>query len=95
MTRSDVAIGLQRALLGEVSTSLSGVAFKLHGRTVEVKFYFANVPTDDDRETVSAVITELIADLPPDAQVNGTVERMLESRKSSSDQVWVFRRRDY
>lgn len=94
MTRSDVALGLQRALLGEVSASLSGVAFKLHGRDVEVKFYFRNAPTDDDREMVSAVITELIADLPLDAHVDGTAERMVDSPESSSDQVWVFRRRD-
>jgi hypothetical protein len=94
MTRADVALGLQRALLGEVSASLRAVGFELRGRTVEVKFYFDIPPTDDDRETASTVITELTADLPPDARVDSTVSEMTGSERMPGGLVWVFRRRD-
>lgn len=85
---------LQTALLGEVGCALRGVTYGLDGREVRIRFYFRGPIRDEDRESASRVVTEVIAGLPEDVRVAEEVIRLDAPARIPRDLPPVFLSRD-
>jgi hypothetical protein len=94
MTHDQVALILQTALLGEVSSELRGVAFALLDREVQLVFYYDGPASEDDQESASCVETEVIAALPEDSVVVRRVVRADAPSRMPNLDRWVYRRRE-
>ncbi|MGY3451080.1 hypothetical protein ACVILH_003422 [Bradyrhizobium sp. USDA 4353] len=68
LERSSVVLSVTRALLGEVTPSLRAVQFDLVDRNIDIFCIFDGSMSEDDRESMSCVETEVMADF-PDATV--------------------------
>ena len=62
--RGPVLLSLQRGLLGEIPPALRGVAVDWDARHVRIVGYFDGPISEEDRESMSVVETEVIADFP-------------------------------
>jgi hypothetical protein len=60
--RGSLLLSVQRALLGEVSPSLRGVTVGWRDHLILLRFYFDGAVTEEDREAMSVVGAEVIAD---------------------------------
>jgi hypothetical protein len=85
---------LQTALLGEVGPALRGVTYRLAEREVHVGFYFDGPISDEDRESASCIVTEVIAGLPEDVRVVEEVIRLDVPARLPADLPRVFSRRE-
>jgi hypothetical protein len=93
VTDQDLRLVLQTALLGEVGPALRGVAYRLDEREVGIRFYFDGPVSDEDRESASCVVTEVIASLPEDVRVVEEVIRLDAPARLPDDLRHVFHRR--
>jgi len=59
-----LVLSVNRALWGEVTAQLRAVTATLKTKTIYLKFYFDGAPSDDDRESVGCIGSEVIADYP-------------------------------
>jgi hypothetical protein len=86
---------VQRALLGEVSSTLRGVSLIREGDGLEkIRFYVDGPITAEDRESASGVAAEVAADLPPPGRVEERIERVDAPAPLPPDAVWAYRRRE-
>ena len=92
MTRTELRLSLQRALLGKVVPGLWGVGFRADGEQVVVQFYFDDPSSPASEEVAADVMTEVIADARPDALTRDAISHR-PAREDEID-VWVFRRAD-
>lgn len=53
---------LKRALFGNVTQSISAVSFRIEGNEIYLSFFFEGVISTDDKEKVSIIETEIMAD---------------------------------
>ena len=67
--RIDALLYMQRALWQMVTPELRGVAIKVGENLVHGRMIYEREPTEDERELVSEVETELIADFLPQVEV--------------------------
>jgi hypothetical protein len=63
-TDAEIALSLQRALLGAVSARLRAVGFLRSGNEIVVTFVFDGEASGDDVESAQIVTTEVISDFP-------------------------------
>jgi hypothetical protein len=94
MSREQVALILQVALLGEVSPALRGVAFRVGDREVQVEFYYDGSVSEEDRESASCVVTEVIAALPEDFSVSEEIVQFDAPARLPTVEAWAYRRRE-
>jgi len=94
MSREQIAFILQIALLGEVSPALRGVAFWVGDRAVRIGFYYDGPVSEDDRESASCVVTEVIAALPEDVIVSDEVLQFSAPERLPEAEAWAYRRRE-
>ena len=59
---TDLRFSIQRALIGEVTANMAAVTCALRQHLVVVRCYYFGTPTDEDRERLSAIGGEVIAD---------------------------------
>ncbi|WP_257168500.1 hypothetical protein [Bradyrhizobium sp. SRS-191] len=64
LERSSVFLSLTRALLGEVTPSLRTVQFELVDRNIDIFCIFDGSISEDDRESMSCMETEVMANFP-------------------------------
>jgi hypothetical protein len=82
-------LSLQRALLGAVRPRLYAVTAGVRGKTILIRAYFSEVPSQEDVESIQIVAAEVEADFPEDVRVE-------EQSVSVSDEplevidFWVF-----
>lgn len=84
-------LSIQRALIGEVTDKLFAVTVGIEEKNVKINAYFSGEVSEDDRERISVVATEVAADLPEGY--------MVEDESVSSDtsplkclDFWAFKR---
>lgn len=94
MTDPELRLVMQTALLGEVGPALRGVAHRVDGREVRIHFYFDGPVRDEDRESASCAVTEVIAALPEDGRVVEEVIRLDAPARLPGDLPRVFHRRE-
>lgn len=62
---TDLRFSVQRALIGEITANMAAVTCALRQNLIVVRCYYFGTPTDEDRQRLSAVGAEIIADFPP------------------------------
>lgn len=92
--RSEVLLSLQRALLGEVSAQLRAVTVTFDEKSVTARAYFDGEIDDEDREGMSSVETQILADFPDDHSMRIECHRLDAPAPIVDDGVWVFARRE-
>lgn len=90
----DARLSLQRALLGEVSPQLRAVVFSIIDRTIDVRFYFDGVISENDKESASCVETEILADYDPEDSVTVRCIRLDFPDPINDGGTWVYQRRE-
>ena len=71
----DIAKSVQKAMLGEVPSTLRYVYASLESGTLNFHAVFTNDATDEHLESASCVLTEVLADCPVTTQLNEKIER--------------------
>ena len=79
--RAGLLLRLQNALLGAVSPALYGGSVAVEGRLIILIWHVASNITDAEREELSTVGAQVIADFPSDFDID---ERFVEVRDRSS-----------
>ena len=59
---TDLTLSIQRALIGEVTANMAAVTCALREHLVVVRCYYFGTPTEEDKERLSAIAGEVIAD---------------------------------
>jgi hypothetical protein len=89
--RITLRLSIQRALLGEVFDRLVSVTCGLKGRQVEVKAYVSGEVTPDDRERISDIAGEVIADFPEGYMLTESCVSVEHEPEEMLD-FWAFQR---
>lgn len=92
--RDRVATVLQTALLGEVSPLLQGVAFSIGTNDVRIAFYYDGPISEEDRESTSFVVTEVIVGFPSTIKVYEDVRQVDHPVGLPHHDHWTYRRRE-
>jgi hypothetical protein len=87
-------MSLQRALLGQVSPQLRGVAVDQDGPLIRLKFFINGPVSEEDTIAASEVETELLADLSSERKVETDVVRLDAPQRLPDSELWVFQRRE-
>lgn len=74
--RQHILLSVQRALLGSVTSNLRGVAVDWNKTDIRIVFYLHGPISDDDREEMSCVDTEVAADFIDIAPVDFVLEQL-------------------
>lgn len=94
--RSDVLLSVQRALLGEVPSSLRGVACGWNDKLITLRFIFDGPINPNEEQNMYAAGSEVIADFHAPATIDEQVIRV-DSPKSLSGyalQAWAYIRKE-
>src|SRR5262249_54125713 len=106
LLRQKILLSVQRALLGSVTSNLRGVAIDWNNSEIRVVCYYHGPISDDDREEMSCVQTEVAADFIDIAPVEFVLEQLdMPKRLTGPDSVigpekrighraWAFLRRE-
>jgi hypothetical protein len=62
MERKDILLSAQRAMLGAVTTNMQAITIGYKKMPVILRVYFKTQPTEDERELVKEITTEIVAD---------------------------------
>jgi hypothetical protein len=92
--RISVLLSVQRALLGEVGSQLRGVRVSYGEANIRIEAYFDGSITEDDRESMSCVETEVIADFPDSVDVRCEVVRLDAPARLPQVESWVYHRKE-
>ena len=90
----------QHALLGEIYPAIRAVAVGFtDSRVMTLRVYFDQEPTDDDRENMSCVLTEIFANTSSNDEIVSVTEEYLFSDKPLGQlevlDGLVYARREY
>lgn len=89
--RNSVISSVQRALLGEVSRRLRGVAVRWNENSITILCYYDHRIYQKDREAMSCVETEVMADF-PELEIRLSVRLYVRGQRKPIDSVWVYLR---
>jgi hypothetical protein len=92
--RCEVLLSLQRALLGEVAPNLRAVTVTYTGNAIHFDAFFDGPIGDAEREAMSLVETEVLADFPPEHRVTHQVIRLDAQALVPKDRTWVYHRKE-
>lgn len=87
-------LSIQRALLGEVSVLLRAVVFSIKDKNIDIRFYLDGLLNEKDKESVSCVETEIIADYEEDYAIAVSCIRLDFPQPINDDGIWVYQRRE-
>lgn len=86
-------LSLQRALLGEVTNKLFAVTAGRAGSCITIAAYYDGPPSDDDKEQMEAVATEVVADFPDVNDIRVEVYNRKHKKPAMLD-FWAFFKAD-
>ncbi len=90
----DARLSIQRALLGEITPELRAIVFSVDTQILDVRFYFNGPLTEEVRESVSCVETEILADYDPEVMVSVHCIQLDYPAQIDDSGVWVYQRRE-
>ncbi|MBI3184178.1 MAG: hypothetical protein HYZ28_18755 [Myxococcales bacterium] len=93
VTRAALLLATQRALLGEVTSPLRGVAVTCEGTLIHLTFYYDGSVTAEARESAECVASEVIGDF-PEHEIVTHVERQDAPVQLPDNDMWAFRRKE-
>ena len=88
------------ALIGEIYPEIRAIALQYDAdRNLLLRYYFDRIPTEDDVESISLVITTIWANTSSDAEINTIEQEAIYSRELQGDldvlDGLVYARREY
>lgn len=89
-----VLLTIQQALLGEVSSNLRAVMVSYAESSVRFEAYFDGEIGEEEREAMSMVETELIAQLAATETVTHELIRLDAPELLPKDRIWVYFRKE-
>lgn len=92
--RCEVLLSLQRALLGEVTPRLRAVTVRHAESSIHFDAYFDGEPNEEERESMSAVETEVMAGFPATHTTTHDVIRLDPPALIPKDRIWVYFRKE-
>ena len=92
-TRATILLSAQRALLGEVFPTLNKVYVSWGPGSIKLTFLLSEPPNEKDKDSMSSIETEMLADFFPDREVSSDFS--VGKRNDESETVCIFARRDY
>lgn len=92
--KAEIRLSAQRALLNEVPPTLRAVVLSVEEQSVEVRCYFDGPISEEDRESISCVETEMLADREPHEEVIARCIRLDTPASIDDSGVWVYARRE-
>ena len=75
MNKNELALSVQRALLGEVPSTLRFLYARIENEVLYYHAVFTDDATDEHLECASVALTEIIAGLSPNIQLEENIER--------------------
>lgn len=90
----EVLVAVQQALLGEVSARLRAVTVSYDDKSIHLDCYYDGDITDEDREAMSCVETELMAVFPETHSVTHSVQRKDYPSPIPKETAWAFFRKE-
>lgn len=87
----ELALSVQRALLGEITSNMAAITAGLRDRTVLLRAYCFGPVTDEDKEHLSLAATQVIADYPEPWTIEESCISLLESKLGFLD-IFIFMR---
>jgi hypothetical protein len=92
--RCQVLVAIQQALLGEIDRSLRAVIAAWGQSDIHLRFFFDRAITDDDRESVALVETEIYATMPEGETVRSELIHLPEDNLIPKEHTWVYFRKE-
>ncbi|MBX6313852.1 MAG: hypothetical protein IRY99_13190 [Isosphaeraceae bacterium] len=92
--RRRILLSLQGALLGEVPPALRGVTVGWDERSIRIIAYFDGEISEEDRESMACVETEVIADFPEGEEIRLDSVRRDAPAAMETLNEWVYLRRE-
>ena len=92
--KCEVLVAVQQALLGEVSARLRAVTVSYDDKSIHFDCYYDGDITDEDREAMSCVETELMAVFPETHSVTHSVQRKDYPNPIPKETTWAFFRKE-
>lgn len=92
--RVAVLLSLQRALLGEIGPNLRAVTVRYAETSLHFEAYFDGEIRDEDRESMSLVETEVMAEFPASHAVSHDALRLDAPAQIPKDRIWVYHRKE-
>jgi hypothetical protein len=92
--RASLLLSVQRALLGEVPPALRGVTVGWHDDVIQLRSYFDGPISEVDRESMSCVATEVIADYAEPWTIEEEVIRWDAPEPMDCLAAWAYLRRE-
>ena len=89
-----VLVAVQQALLGEVTVNLRAVAVAYDDRSIRLEAYFDGEITEEDKEAMSLVETELIAAFPEDHTIDVILIKWPAPQLIPKNRIWAFHRKE-
>lgn len=85
---------MQRALLGEITQNVRAVTVEYDATNIHIEVFFDGEISDDDRETVLLVDTEVLAEFPAHHRVHTVGIRRDAPAPIPKDRLWAYYRRE-
>jgi hypothetical protein len=92
--RCEVLVALQQALLGEVTANLRAVTVSYDETSIHIEAYFDGEIHDEEREAISLVETEVMAEFPPTHMITHELIRRDAPALIPKDRAWVYFRKE-
>ena len=89
-----VLVALQQALLGEVSARLRAVTVAHDDTSIHFDCYYDGEISDEDREAMSCVETELMSMFPSTHRITYQLHRKYFPDPIPKDKTWAFFRKE-
>jgi len=89
-----VLLAVQRALLGAVTPRLRAVTVDHDATKIALEAYYDGPITDDDRETMSTVETEILAEFPDTHIVTLSALRLDAPTPIPKHRTWAYYRKE-
>jgi hypothetical protein len=103
LLRQKILLSVQRALLGSVTSNLRGVAIDWNDSEIRIVCYYHGQISNDDREEMSCVHTEVVADFIDIVPVDFALEQVDMPKTliglnsvmgADSHRAWAFVRKE-
>jgi hypothetical protein len=87
-------LSVQRALLGAVPPELRGVTVAWEGAIIRLRFYLDGPVSDEDRDAMQVVGSEVIADFPDATRIEEEILRRDAPQPMECLEAWAYYRRE-
>jgi hypothetical protein len=90
----EVLLSVQSALLGAITPKIRAVSVEYDAKSIRIEVFFDGEISEDDREMVLLVDTEVLAVFPAHHRVDSVAIRRDAPAPIPKDRLWAYYRRE-